>query len=104
MEKAKLAVAFVLLTVFSVSAVFAFQSAVFFEPFDRIGVEYFAPDVGVITGRVTAGERVRKIKASVTRRHRRKIDTGLVQCLRLKGDCVLRNIRWIQLMPCLIEK
>ena len=28
------------------------------EPLDRVGVEHFAPDIGVITGRVAAGERV----------------------------------------------
>jgi hypothetical protein len=30
----------------------------FLEPLDGVGVEYFAPDIRVITGRVTASERV----------------------------------------------
>src|SRR5215208_144593 len=37
-------------------AVLTFQSAVLLEPFDRVRVENFAPDIGVIPGRVAAGE------------------------------------------------
>ena len=33
-----------------VVAVFALQAAMFFEPLDAIGVEFFGPNVGIITG------------------------------------------------------
>ena len=85
-------------------AVFAGQAAVFFHPFDAVGIEHFAPKIRVITGRVAAGEGVREIKAAITRRHRRKIDPGFLQRLLSKRDCVLRNLGRFQLMPCLIEQ
>ena len=60
--------------------------------------------IGIITGGISAGECVRKIGAAITRRHRRKIDSGLVQCFRFKRDRVFRNVGRIQLMPCLVEQ
>ncbi len=40
-----------------VVAVFTFEAAVFLEPLDTVGIEHLAPEVAVITGRVTAGEK-----------------------------------------------
>src|SRR5207244_4848957 len=80
-------------------AVFAFQSAVLLNPLDAVGIEHFAPEIRIISGRVSAGESMRKIKAAVTRRHRWKIDSGLVERFLFKHDSIRRNPRWIELMP-----
>ena len=39
-----------------VVAIFALQTAVFLEPFDTVGIEFFTPDVTVIAGAVAACE------------------------------------------------
>src|SRR4029077_20897273 len=57
-------------------AILAGQPAVLFEILHRVGVEHFAPDIGIVAGRITTGECVRKIKAAITRRYRWKIDVG----------------------------
>src|SRR5437868_9556750 len=84
-------------------AVFAFQSAVLLNPLDAVGVEDFAPEIRIISGRISAGESMRKIKAAVARRHRWKINAGLVQRFLFKHDSIRRNPRWIELMPGLVE-
>ena len=73
-------------------AVLAGQAAVFLEILDRVGIEHFAPDIRVVSGRITAGEGVREIKAAITRRHRRIIDAGFLQRLLFKRDRVGRNL------------
>src|SRR5207253_9165039 len=80
-------------------AVFAFQSAVLLNPLDAVGIEHFAPKIRIITGRVSAVERMRKIKAAVARRHRRKINATLLDRFLCKHDSIRRNPRWIDLMP-----
>src|SRR5471030_1762827 len=34
-------------------AVLALQAAVFLEPFDGVGVQFFGPQISVVTGRIT---------------------------------------------------
>src|SRR6185312_13925035 len=41
------------------------QPAVVLEPFDGVGVEYFAPDVRVVPGAVAAGEDVLEVRRGV---------------------------------------
>ena len=52
------------------------QPAMGFDPIDRVGVEDFAPDIGVIAGGVTvAAEDVGEVGAAVAGRDRREIDS-----------------------------
>src|SRR5438128_945852 len=73
-------------------AVVALQSAMFLDPLNRIGIQHFAPDIGVVTGRVIAGESVREIWTAITRRNWRKIYTSLVQGIRFESHRVFRHI------------
>src|SRR5205814_3756318 len=54
-----------------VITVLAFQAAMLLEPFNAISVEHFAPEVGIISGGITARESMREVGRAITRRHRR---------------------------------
>mmetsp|Transcript_53120 Transcript_53120/g.124204 ORF Transcript_53120/g.124204 Transcript_53120/m.124204 type:complete len:781 (-) Transcript_53120:457-2799(-) len=59
-------------------AVGAPQAALGLEPFDGIGVEHLAPDVGVVAGGIVA-HHVAEVGAAVARRHRREVDPLLLE-------------------------
>src|SRR5438552_1161486 len=54
-------------------AILAFQAAMLLEPFHAVGVEHFTPEVGIVTGGITARERMGEISRAITRRHWRVV-------------------------------
>ena len=76
----------------------------FLDPFHRVGIKYFAPDVRVISRGISSGKGVREIWAAIPRWDRRKINPGFVQCRRFKSHRILGYFRWIDLMPGLIKQ
>jgi hypothetical protein len=48
-----------------VVAVFACHTAIALEPFNRVGIQYFTPDISIIPGRVATDD-MREIRAAVT--------------------------------------
>ena len=83
-------------------AVLAAQAAVFLEPFHRLGVEHFRPQVGVITGRVAAHD-VREVGAAVTRRHRRVVQARGLERLGFEGQGVGGDVAGGLLVDGLVE-
>src|SRR5699024_11259404 len=59
------------------------------EPFGGVGIEYLAPDVGVVPGVVSAAEGVVEVGGPVSRGHQRVVDPGPVQCLLFEGRHLL---------------
>ena len=47
---------------------------------------------------------MRKVRRPISRRDRRKFDACLLQRRRFKSQRILRYVRWIELVPCLIEQ
>ena len=78
-------------------AIGATQAAIGGKPLARIARQHLAPDVGVVAGRIAAGEHVGKIGRVVARRHQCRIDAvavrarraskraGSAACARLRG-------------------
>ena len=85
-------------------AVLALQAAVLLDPLDGVRIEHFAPDVGVIAGRVAARERVREIRRPIARRHRCELNARFLERFSFKGERVGWNLIGPDLMPRLIEQ
>ncbi len=85
-------------------AILAGHAAVLLDPLHGVGIEDFAPDIGVVTRGVIAGEGVRKIRTAIARRHGRKIDPGFLQRLGLECEGVFRDLVRLELMPGLVEQ
>src|ERR1041385_6951665 len=86
-------------SVAEVIAVFAFQTAVFLEPLDTVGIKLFAPDITVIASRVTTGKGMGKIGRTITRRDRIEIHPGFLQGLTFESQNIVRHFRRLELMP-----
>src|SRR5436190_4543527 len=84
--------------------ILALQTSMFFDPLYTVSIEYFAPDIGVVTSGISTRKGVRKIRGSIPRRNGPKIDSRLLQRGGLKGQRILWHIRWIELVPSLIEQ
>src|SRR5438045_8807489 len=76
----------------------------FLDPLIAVCIDYVAPDRGAISGRISTRKGVREIPASIPRRHGRKIDSRLLQRGGFKGQRILWHIRWLELVPSLIEQ
>ena len=65
------------------SPLVARQAAVRLDPFHRVGIQHFRPDVRVVARRVAAHD-VAEVRRAVTRRHRREIDAVAASAPRLR--------------------
>src|SRR5690606_6120167 len=85
-------------------AVRSAEPAVAREPLDGVGIQYFAPDVRVVTRVVAAGEGVGEIGAGIAGGHGRIAEACGCQCLSLEGGDIGDAGTRFELMPGLVEQ